>query len=260
MSRLNDMRPGYGYPGLADANVGEAAPENDGVWVIDLDTGESRLVLTYAQVAAAAPTPNMEGRKHWLNHLEFNPSATRFSIIHRWSEAAKDGKRAAHWGNQFFSVNVDGTELHYFDLDNLISHYDWRDDETILGWAKHADTEKRYFLLTDRTQDYEIVGEGVLDCDGHCSYSPDRRWVLTDTYPQTDDLIRTLILYHPATGKRIDIGKFHEPPDLWEARTRRCDLHPRWRRDGKAVCVDCVIDDVRTLAVLDVADVVERDP
>jgi len=311
MSRLNDMRPGYGYPGLSDPNVNDPAPDDDGVWVMDLDTGESRLVLTCAQVAAAAPTPNMAGKKHWLNHLEFNPSATRFSIIHRWSEAAEDGQRAGYWGNQFLTANVDGSDLHVFDLDGVISHYDWRDDATILGWAKRADTEKRYFLMTDRASQSEIVGEGVLDCDGHCSFQPIRgcppsgavarppvgrddargtgpratpqcgvgrddargtgpratpqgrastadgnRWVLTDTYPQTDDLVRTLLLYHPATGKRIDIGHFHEPRELWEARTRRCDLHPRWRRDGKAVCVDCVLDGTRHMAVLDVSGIV----
>ena len=257
MSRLNDMRPGYGYPGLADPNVHEAAPDDDGVWLMDLGTGGSRLVVTYAQIAARAPEPDMRGKKHWMNHLEFNPSDTRFSIIHRWSEAAKDGKRAAHWGNQFFSANVDGSELHPFDLDGLVSHYDWRDDGTILAWVKPRGRDRCYALLRDRTRDFEVVAEGVLDCDGHCSWSPDRRWVLTDTYPQGDDLIRTLVLYHPETGRRVDIGEFREPRDLWEARTRRCDLHPRWRRDGKAVCIDCVINGRRQMAVVDVEHIVE---
>ena len=260
MSRLDDMRPGYGYPGLSDPNLQVPAPDDDGVWVMDLLAGESRLVVSYARILADYLLPGMEGTKHWVNHLEFNPGDTRFTIIHRWAEADDDGRRLSTWGNQFLSANVDGSELHCFDLDGLISHYDWRDDETILGWTKPHDGERRYALIEDLTQNLEIVGEGVLDCDGHCSYSPDRRWVLTDTYPQGDDLVRTLLLYHPATGKRIDIGRFREPPSLWEARTRRCDLHPRWRRDGKAVCVDCVIDGVRTMAVLDVSDIVSKDP
>ena len=255
MSRLGDMRPGYGYPGLADPNVMDAAPDDDGIWLMDIGTGESRLLLTYAQIAGAAPLPEMQGKKHWLNHLEFNPSDKRFTIIHRWAEADEEGRQASGWGNQFFSANVDGTGLHYFDLDGLVSHYDWRDDETILAWAKPKGAERCYALLTDRTQDYEVVGEGVLDRDGHCSYSPDRRWILTDTYPDEESM-RTLILYHPETGRRVDIGRFFSPPEL--KGPIRCDLHPRWSRDAKQVCIDSAHEGTRQMYVIDAGQIVEQ--
>ena len=32
----------------------------------------------------------------------------------------------------------------------------------------------------------------------------------------------------------------------------RCDLHPRWSRDGRAVCVDSTDDGTRQVYVLDV--------
>ena len=115
--------------------------------------------------------------------------------------------------------------------------------------------DRRYALLTDRTQDVDIVGEGVLTCDGHCSWSPDRRWVLTDTYPDAEN-IRTLILYHPETATRVDIGRFYSPPDL--KGPIRCDLHPRWSRDGKQVCIDSAHEDTRQMYVLDVEHIVEQ--
>ena len=37
------------------------------------------------------------------------------------------------------------------------------------------------------------LGEGRLTVDGHCSFSPDRNWVLNDTYPDRHDM-RTLML------------------------------------------------------------------
>jgi len=53
----------------------------------------------------------------------------------------------------------------------------------------------------------------------------------------------------------VDIGRFHgpTPPDV-EIRT---DLHPRWSRDGREVCIDSIHEDgSRQMYVLDVSGVV----
>jgi hypothetical protein len=64
--------------------------------------------------------------------------------------------------------------------------------------------------------------------------------VLTDTYPDKDGF-RTLLLFDPATETRTDIGRFHGPfPPDGEI---RCDLHPRWNRDGTQVCIDSIHED-----------------
>lgn len=100
-----------------------------------------------------------------------------------------------------------------------------------------------------------IVGEGVLDRDGHCSYSPDRRWILTDSYPDRESY-RTLILYRPADHRRIDIGRFYSAKKI--TGEFRCDLHPRWNRDGTQVCIDSIHEGSRQLYVLDVSEIVSR--
>jgi hypothetical protein len=89
--------------------------------------------------------------------------------------------------------------------------------------------------------------------NGHCSYSPDRRWVLNDTYPDAERM-QTLLLYEPDTDRRIDLGRFHSPPAF--SKDIRCDLHPRWSRDGCQISFDSVHDGTRQLYVMDVADVV----
>jgi len=82
----------------------------------------------------------------------------------------------------------------------------------------------RYFLFTDRTEEREIIGDGVLTTDGHCSYSTDGRWILTDTYPDRERK-RTLLLYRPRDRYRVDIGRFfaRREPCL----EIRCDSYPR---------------------------------
>jgi len=50
--RLHDFRPGYGYAAQPDSRAKVAHPDDDGVWLCDLRTGTSRLVLTLAATDA----------------------------------------------------------------------------------------------------------------------------------------------------------------------------------------------------------------
>jgi hypothetical protein len=138
----------------------------------------------------------------------------------------------------------------------MTSHFDWRDPGHVLAWAHHNAFGNRFYLFTDRSEELEIVGEGQLTQDGHCTWSPDRRWFLTDTYPDRER-IQSLMLYRPADRKLVVVGKFHEPREFegeW-----RCDLHARWSRDGKQVCFDATYEGQRQLYVMDVADIVKED-
>jgi hypothetical protein len=72
--------------------------------------------------------------------------------------------------------------------------------------------------------------------DGHSSYLPDSQWVITDTYLNREDRVQTLMLYYPESNRRIDIGRFFHPPEYFGE--YRCDLHPRWNREGSQICVD----------------------
>jgi len=59
--------------------------------------------------------------------------------------------------------------------------------------------------------------------------------VLTDSYPREDDR-RHLLLYDYLDSDRheLDAG----PGVPVENNGLRCDLHPRWDRTGRRVCVD----------------------
>jgi Tol biopolymer transport system component len=54
--------------------------------------------------------------------------------------------------------------------------------------------------------------------------------------------------------RRVDIGRFYAPKEL--DGEIRCDLHPRWTRDGKTVSIDSVHEGSRQVYVLDVTPVV----
>jgi hypothetical protein len=265
-ARLARTRPGYGYAGLAGAWGGDGAPEHDGIYWMDIASGEQRLVISLAQLAGFRSRPSMNGAVHWVNHLQFSTDDARFAFLHRWSSRPGDP-----WQTRMFTARPDGHELHLVADHAMVSHYDWRDAGQILvwarrrgllrwpslrrylGWARRGFTGDRYFLITDRSRRATAVGEDVLTSDGHCSYSPDRRWILTDTYPDAEQK-RALILFRVADGKRIDIGRFYSPPEL--SGECRCDLHPRWSRDGRQVCIDSAHEGERQMYVLDVGSIV----
>jgi len=245
-ARLAVTRPGYGYDGLRDPFETQDAPEDDGIYRMDLATGQRDLIISLAQIAAMGRDATMEGVKHWFNHLQFCTDDSRFVFLHRW-------RHDKWWLTRMLTANPDGTGVHCVSDHRMVSHFDWRDADHILAWATRRDQGDHYFLFRDQTDESDLVGGDVLTVDGHCSYSPDRRWILTDTYPDGEHK-RTLLLYEEATGRRIDIGRFYSPPTLegpW-----RCDLHPRWSRDGRQVCIDSAHEQTRQVYVMDVGEIV----
>lgn len=262
-ARLLATHPTIGYAERGGGPSLELAPHDDGIYVMDLSTGSWRLLLSLAEVSDFQHDASMDGAIQWISHMAFNPSGTRMVFKHRWSHKPAD---QACWSHRLMAANANGTHLTVLeDSPGLISHPIWRDDETVLGWTHH-NGQAGYYLYGDRTGEVQPLGADVLDENGHCSYSPDGRWLLTDTYPEAKfwefgDSVAgpsrsraTVILYHPDTNTRINIGHFSAPSQYQGV--SRCDLHPRWSRDGQQVCIDSTHEGDRQIYLLDVADIV----
>ncbi len=251
-SRVHHCRPGYGYNGIPDPWVDDLHPEEDGIYRMDLLTGQADFIISIAQIAGIEPDDTTEQGKHWFNHLQFSTDDSRFVFLHRWRRFLKDG-RASHY-TRMLTADPDGSNVYLLNKDDMTSHFDWKSGNEMLAWATQFGIGDFYFLFQDQTEEVEIVGRDVLTCDGHCSYSPDGRFILTDTYPQGKEHLRTLLLYNNQTGERTDIGRFYSPPELQGE--IRCDLHPRWSRDGMRVCFDSMHEGPRQVYEIDVSDVV----
>jgi hypothetical protein len=249
-ARLNRTRPGYGYNGVDDPGEHVDHPDDDGIYWMDLTTGEHKLIITYDQMRNFHPTDTMGSGQHWFNHLTWAPDGSNFVWLHRWQYPLHPQRQ---WVDRLISAKPDGTDICIVADDYFASHIDYYSPDQIVVWARQMKIGDRYFRFTRCTDEVDIIGEHVFSTDGHCSFSPDRKWMLTDTYPD-EQHIRTLILFEMATGRRVDIGRFYAPPEL--VGPTRCDLHPRWSRDGKQVCIDSAHEGERQMYVIDVATVV----
>lgn len=248
-ARLQTHRPGYGYAGVADPHADALAPEADGIERIDLASGAVDRLISLAELAARDPVESMAGAVHYVNHLQVSPGGRRLAFFHIWRTGDKT------WRVRLYCMDLDGANLTRMLDTGTISHYDWLDDDRLLVWAEHPEGGRNFLLCDRRDGSARRIGPGVLTEDGHCTFSPDRRWVLNDTYPDGHDM-RTLMLYRWPDGPRLDLARLFSPKARWWGELR-CDLHPRWRRDGRAVCVDSVHDGSRQMYVVDVENDVE---
>lgn len=232
--RLGHTRPGYGYNGIPDPNKDAAAPDDAGIWKTDLRTGKTDLLLSIAQIAAIPNRADTTGLKHWFNHLLVSPDGKRFIFLHRWNGKSPTGYPIA---TRMFTCDPNGKNLHVVDDYGGVTHFIWRDPRHILSWAWRPPLERRFYLYKDqdRSGSVEVLGEGVLDRDGHCSYLPCKRWLLSDTYPDKERF-QNPYLFDISNSRRLPLGRFHSPPAY--AGEWRCDTHPRFSPDGRKVTVD----------------------
>ena len=231
--RLNDTRPGYGYVGIADPNADVLAPEEEGIWKVDLATGDRELLFSVAQ-AAAVPNPHEDtsGLKHYFNHLLVSPDGARLIFLHRWRYPAGSGRS---FGTRMFTISSDSSDPHVLDPYGKTSHFIWRDPEHVLAWAWHPARGEKFYLYRDRTEEAEVVAPEVMPRNGHCTYLPGNRWILNDTYPD-ENRLQHPYLYEVSSGRRVPLGHFLSPPEYkgeW-----RCDNHPRFSSDGTKVVID----------------------
>ena len=239
--RLNDTRPGYGYAGLPDPYAHQQTPTQTGIYRMDLATGRSEQILSYADVAAIPfPHDDLSIAKHWFNHLLVSPDGNRFIFLHRWRSPVtlQKYRNVGGWGTRMFTANTDGTALFEIDPSGFTSHFIWDDPHHITAWTRPVGLESGFYRFTDRSRELVQIGAGVMTENGHNTNLGNRpgEWILNDTYPSRDTREQTLYLYHEPTRQKVVLGRFHSPIEYqgeW-----RCDLHPRSSPDGRKVVID----------------------
>ena len=266
-ARLQEMRPGYGY--VVPGGVGELAksPEDDGIFKVDLKTGESQLIISLDRLAQLKrELGSVKDNYHWVNHLLISPGGNRFIFLNRsrpfQSEAAMKGNQNPGFSGKYLTraitANTDGSEIYPLNDSGGFSHFIWKGDDVIAAWARPEDSDiNAFYRFFDKSKKYEIINPREMPLNGHNTYIPNTNyeWILNDTYPLGPNRLQELYLYHVPTKRRVDLGKFHEPQRFngeW-----RCDLHPRSDQQGKRVFFDSTHSGKRQMYMINIDQVVK---
>jgi len=246
-SRLHSLRLGYGYAALPEKTKGVALPDETCIWKMDIEAGDVVPLLKYTDFATFQPRPEMlvEGSVHKVNHLMLSPNGKRFMVLYRWFVGQRKYTR-------LITCNVDGTDMYVLSDDDMVSHCYWKNDEEIIAFENKHHGGAGFYLMKDKTQEYTHIWP-QLSNDGHPSYCPtDNSLVVFDTYPSRSRVQEVKLgRDNDTTGESVKVIVRVFSPFKYDNDTR-CDLHPRWSRDGKKVCFDSVFEGHRGLYVVNV--------
>lgn len=239
-SRLHRLRKGYGYANLEETTKKELCPNKACIWKIDLNSGNITEVIKYTDLVNFEPRKEMKGAEHKVNHIMISPDCKRFIVLHRWFKNNEKFTRLV-------TINVDGSDMYNLSDDNFVSHCCWKNNNEILSFLRKKKTGDHYYLMTDRTHNYKMLWP-ELKIDGHCTYSPDGKYIITDTYPNRKRIASVYLCTEDDNKSRKLVRVFS--PFKYDNDTR-CDLHPRWNHKSDKICIDSVHESKKELYVID---------
>lgn len=241
-SRLHSLRLGYGYAALPEATKDVALPNTTAVWKMDVETGEVTELLKYTDFASFQPRPEMleVGSVHKVNHLMLSPNGKRFMVLYRWFCGQRKYTRLV-------TCNVDGTDMYVLSDDDMVSHCYWKNDEEIIAFERKKEFGPGYYLMKDKTQEWIHLWPHLSN-DGHPSYCPTiSDLVVFDTYPNRAR-VQEVKVAKDTDSETKTVAKVFAP--FRYDNDTRCDLHPRWSRDGKKICFDSTFEGRKGLYVI----------
>jgi len=282
--RLCWFRQGYSYEGVRNSNKKRKIDPEDGVWLLDLETGASKQVIRLGDLLEINKLDNMDGATHYVEHIMFSPNGIRFQFVHRW--LLPDGGIYT----RLYVANADGSSVVLLNDSGRITHCCWRDNDTVLGWGAPQNSinslrrnrlVSRYIvkplmplyrslakgdsisgntalsrLVTGDSYLSMDVNSGIaervlprqLNKDGHPTVFPNNRNAfITDTYATAEGVLE-LMICDIAESDIINIDRLYSMYQF-DATALRCDLHPKLSYDGQYIAIDTMNDGCRSIYV-----------
>ena len=244
MPRVYDFRPGYGYGDVKDPFADVNTPDDDGIYLVDLETGKAKLIIDYARIAREFPNAEFDGAKFVVNHVTFNTESNRFLFLNRSFPSQSN----PCWATWLFTSDLDGNIYPLLEA-TVVSHYHWKDEKTILSYLRFNGVEG-IFEIDDLSHDGVYVGDPIIIGDIHTLYSPDRRYFIGDGYPITESTRHIYIKDNVTKETAVLYSEYSKAPDILD---NRCDLHNIWSPDGKKISFDSSRRGRRDICELDVS-------
>lgn len=238
--RLRSYAKEYAYYCLPEMTKSEYDDyEHDGIWKVDVNTGEINLLLSIAEILKYEHIDRFDKGKHFLNHIMMSPDGSSFIFIHRYYVNGVRYDRLMFY---------DFKQLKVLMNERIQSHYCWLDDTNIFGYGEYEG--KRSFNAINVKTGVVTKHEKLTakhPRDGHPTVYED--WIVIDDYPNLSRM-QPMIAYNYKTKEIKWLGEFYH--DLKHKEYNRCDLHPRFSKDGSRIYLDTIYSGKRELVMLNV--------
>ncbi len=252
--RIYDFRPGYGYAGCKDKNADVNWPTDDGVYLVDMESGTSKMLVNYPTLGRVGGFT--ESDKILVNHITFNTDSTRYCMLVR--NFRDPAKPKAGWKTSLMVGDLDGNVKTILEK-SYVSHYVWLDDNHLIAHCGAEPTEENWLWIPSNANMYCInMTDGSYEkmdmpyfhenhnTDIHCNVTQGCDYVIGDGYPI--DGYRYLLAYNMKTGAWREL--FRCLSSMPANGDTRCDLHARFIDGGKAISFDTTMNDKRQIAVI----------
>ncbi|KEO72060.1 TolB-like translocation protein [Anditalea andensis] len=250
MARLDHVRPGYGYVGGEGHMINKLKPKDDGIWRIDLETGEKKLILSINK-AAGFLFPHLRIKErlnqllkspiYWFNHVKVSPDGSRLTVKIRYR--SKDLSKG--WSDSMgasITCGTDGNDMRL--LGHATSHVIWLDNEHLYAWQQNG--LYVYKDSTDGVQKLPKIAPHLIKKNVHMRHfsGTKDKFIFDTPYQENIDLYT----YDSKNDTSSKIATFHHHTPA--NGHFRCDLHPCPSPDGKHIVVTSLEDGGRQIYLL----------
>ena len=254
-ARLRLSRPDYGYAGEGqDAKADVSWPEDDGLWLVNLQTGEAKLIVSIASqkdVMTQMSDPN--GLAYFCHTIISKDGKRIFWLARTVENLAAQGGHVSTWDTTSLTCDIDGGNVRRCFPDGWKgSHFNWLDGETLAVtcmWDAGKEWSHVIFKVGEEDK-VKHIAPGILDWDGHCIFSPDGKFLSTDGYWDRNGM-RTWVFVRLEDEAIMPLGAWWVPENYRETYSR-CDLHPRFRPDGSQIGFNSVHEGSRQVYLRDI--------
>ena len=245
--RLERCMPGYGYPYRDGGKLDDPAPEDSGLFLVDLKENTSELLVSLSELAQMENESYRQGYMHFVTHSEFSKDGRYISFLYRKIPTAGDYMRRH---TKIMVYDLQDRQLIALPTQDSGSHYVWNNKNQLIA-SCIINGNSCHVLYDMEDVAYRIIAGNVLNSDGHQFFISDTSFV-TDTYPDKNRMAKIYKVDIKTSDVKLLVNVYS--PKKFQTKDFKChiacDLHPRISPSGKYVSIDSPRTGKRALYIM----------
>jgi hypothetical protein len=242
-ARMARLRAVTGYKGAADWTEGVVAPENDGIFIVDIESGKKKLLVSFERLNFELKKKGLDtgGESLFINHTLWNRGG---KIVYFYARAGWQNNLQKRT-NVPCTINSDGTDLfvgHQF----IGGHPEWGNGHQIIG---SIEKDQVIYDVLQR----KIIGtigtpEAFPNPEGDISMSPNGEWFVNGVGKGSKNYYTIYRLSDGLWVRTEGVNKGEYSGDI------RIDPAPCWNRQSDQILVSGITENgTRQLFIIKVS-------